>query len=73
MRFQADTGIAYSVQVMDVKFHPVPNEVERKGDESDTTKVPRGTTDNPYSPMTIIASVKDEGLGMMSWWGEGEE
>ncbi len=58
---------------MDVKFHPVPNEVERKGDENDISVVPRGTKDNPFSPMTIIASVKDEGLGLVSWWGEGEE
>lgn len=61
------------VRIMDVKFHPVPNEVERKGDETDTEKIPRGTTENPFSPMTIIASVKDEGLGLVSWWGEGEE
>ena len=65
--------LACSVRVMDVKFHPVPNEVERKGNENDQNKHPKGTTDNPFSPMTIIASVKDEGLGMISWWGDGEE
>ena len=58
---------------MDVKFHPVPNEVERKGDETNPDVVPRGTAGNPYTPMTIVASVKDEGLGLVSWWGEEAE
>lgn len=59
---------------MEVKFNPVPTEVERQGDNSDT--IPRGTEGNPFTPMEVIASVNDEdipGLGLTSWWEGVEE
>ncbi|KAL3138870.1 hypothetical protein ABBQ32_005698 [Trebouxia sp. C0010 RCD-2024] len=62
------------VRVMEVRFNPVPTEVERQGDESDT--IPRGTEGNPFTPMEVIASVNDDdipGLGLTSWWEGVEE
>lgn len=59
---------------MEVRFNPVPTEVERQGDESDT--IPRGTEGNPFTPMEVIASVNDDdipGLGLTSWWEGVEE
>ena len=69
---------AYRVRVMEVKFNPIPTEVERQGDDSDA--IPRGTEGNPFTPMEVIASVTNDedipGLGLLSWWegvGEAEE
>lgn len=54
----------------DVKFHPVPTEVELRGDGGDS--IPKGTTENPFCPMEVIASTDGDGLGLTSWWSEAE-
>lgn len=51
---------------MDIKFHPVPTEVELRGDGSED--LPKGTAGNPFCPMEVIATTNGDGLGLTSWW-----
>ena len=58
------------VRVTDIKFHPVPTEVQLRGDDGNDNS--KGTEGNPFSPLEITASINGEGLGLTIWWSEGE-
>jgi DNA-directed RNA polymerase III subunit RPC8 len=64
-------GSQVMLRVSDVRFHKPPTPHQQETATGDDKLL--GTEARPFVPMKVVGDVNGDGLGLLSWWGGGDE
>jgi DNA-directed RNA polymerase III subunit RPC8 len=66
-----DVGEDIRFRVHALRFHSVPTPLEQASATGDAKLL--GTAARPFAPMEVVGDINGDGLGLLAWWGGGEE
>lgn len=66
-----DPGHEVRFKVHQLRFNKPPTPLERDNATGDAKNL--GTAAKPFAPFEVLGDISQDGLGLLSWWGAGEE